>query len=112
MRRPGPASRPGLRRWRGSWKPWASRPSGKKVLELKPKGVDKGQAVLRLLGRHPDHTPVYIGDDTTDEAAFLALRGRGLTFKVGEGPTAAQGRLKDVEEVLAYLQTYLRPTSL
>mgnify|MGYP007113547401 CR=1 FL=1 len=47
-----------------------------------------------------------------DEAAFLALRGRGLTFKVGEGPTAAQGRLKDVEEVLAYLQTYLRPTSL
>lgn len=80
---------------------------GKKVLELKPKGVDKGQAVLRLLKRHPGRTPIYIGDDTTDEAAFQALKGRGLTFKVGEGPTAAQGRLKDVEEVIAYLKTYL-----
>ncbi|GGN01405.1 trehalose 6-phosphate phosphatase [Thermus composti] len=85
---------------------------GKKVLELKPKGVDKGQAVLRLLKRHPGHTPIYIGDDTTDEAAFQALRGQGLTFKVGEGPTAAQGRLRDVEEVLTYLKTYLRPSSL
>ncbi|WP_119360139.1 trehalose-phosphatase, partial [Meiothermus luteus] len=80
---------------------------GKKVLEIKPQGVNKGQAVLRLLARHPGHTPVYIGDDTTDEAAFLALKGLGLTFKVGEGPTAAEGRLRDVEEVVAYLKTYL-----
>ncbi|GAB5601633.1 trehalose-phosphatase [Thermus sp. FJN-A] len=85
---------------------------GKKVLEIKPKGVDKGKAVLRLLDRHPGRTPVYIGDDTTDEAAFLVLRDRGLTFKVGEGPTAAQGRLEDVEAVLDYLKTYLPPPSL
>ncbi|GLV47632.1 trehalose 6-phosphate phosphatase [Thermus sp. LT1-2-5] len=80
---------------------------GKKVLEIKLKGVDKGQAVLRLLKRHPHHTPIYIGDDITDEAAFAALEGLGLTFKVGEGPTRAKGRLKDVEEVLTYLKTYL-----
>jgi len=80
---------------------------GKKVLEIKPKGASKGQAVLRLLPRHPGHTPVYIGDDATDESAFQALKGRGLTLKVGPGPTLAEGRLGDVEEVLAYLKSYL-----
>lgn len=80
---------------------------GKKVLEIKPRGVNKGEAVLRLLARHPGRTPVYIGDDATDEAAFRALEGRGLTLKVGPGPTAAQGRLRDTEAVLAYLKTYL-----
>ena len=80
---------------------------GKKVLEIKPKGADKGQAVLRLWARHPHHIPVYIGDDTTDEAAFQALRGKGLTFKVGPGPTVAEGRFADVAGVLAYLRSYL-----
>ncbi|TBH20213.1 trehalose-phosphatase [Thermus thermamylovorans] len=80
---------------------------GKMVLELKPKGVDKGQAALRLLRRHPGRTPVYVGDDLTDEAAFRALKGLGLTLKVGEGPTQAGGRLRDVEAVLDYLKTYL-----
>jgi trehalose 6-phosphate phosphatase len=80
---------------------------GKKVLEIKPKGAEKGRAVLRLLERHPGHTPVCIGDDATDETAFRALQGRGLTLKVGPGPTAAAGRLADVDEVLAYLKTYL-----
>ncbi|GAA5335940.1 MULTISPECIES: trehalose-phosphatase [Thermus] len=80
---------------------------GKKVLELKPRGANKGQAVLRLLERYPDHTPIYIGDDRTDEAAFRALRKKGLTFKVGPGFTAAAGRLRDVDTVMAYLKTYL-----
>lgn len=80
---------------------------GKKVLEIKPKEAEKGRAVLRLLERHPGHTPVYIGDDATDETAFRALQSRGLTLKVGPGPTAAAGRLADVDEVLAYLKTYL-----
>ncbi|MFN3180304.1 MAG: trehalose-phosphatase [Thermus sp.] len=81
--------------------------AGKKVLEIKPKGASKGQAVLSLLPRHPGHTPIYIGDDITDEDAFQALKGRGLTFKVGPGPTRAEGRLGDVGAVLAYLKSYL-----
>lgn len=63
--------------------------------------------MLRLLPRHPGHTPIYIGDDTTDESAFQALKGRRLTFKVGPGPTRAEGRLGDVGAVLAYLKSYL-----
>lgn len=80
---------------------------GKKVLEVKPRGASKGQAVLRLSAKHPHHVPVYIGDDATDETAFQALKGRGLTFKVGPGPTLAEGRLQDVGAVLAYLKSYL-----
>ena len=83
---------------------------GKKVVELKPKGVSKGSAIEELLDRFPDHQPIYIGDDTTDEAAFQTLhRIRGaqaLTFKVGAGQTCARFRLPDVSSVVAYLRRY------
>ena len=54
---------------------------GKKVLELRPQ-VDwnKGSAVLWILealglGQHRDRIfPIYLGDDITDEDAFLALK--------------------------------------
>jgi len=36
---------------------------GKKVIELRPRGVNKGRAVKLLLGRSHDLLPVYIGDD-------------------------------------------------
>jgi len=80
---------------------------GKKVIELRPRQVHKGTAVLSVAKDFPDHTPVYIGDDTTDEDAFRVLADRGLTIKVGEGPTAAQYRLPDVEAAVAYLQGYV-----
>src|SRR5690606_32830783 len=43
---------------------------GKKVVELRARGVSKGTAVARLTAAHPDYTPVYLGDDVTDEDAF------------------------------------------
>lgn len=83
---------------------------GKKVVELKPKGVSKGSAIEELLARFPDHQPLYIGDDTTDEAAFQTLhsiRGaQAVTVKVGAGQTCAKYRLPDVSSVVAYLQRY------
>jgi len=83
---------------------------GKKVVELKPKGVSKGSAIKELLESFPDHQPIYIGDDTTDEAAFQTLHtvrdAQALTIKVGTGQTCAQFRLPDVSSVVAYLQRY------
>jgi len=79
---------------------------GKKVLELRPTGYSKGRAAVRLAQAHPDKTPLFIGDDTTDEEAFAALP-EGLTVKVGEGETAARERLEDVDAVVAYLKRYL-----
>ena len=83
---------------------------GKKVVELRPAGVSKGTAVARLAAEHPDRTPVYLGDDVTDEDAFhalAALRTPSVTVKVGAGETAAGHRLPDVEAVVAYLRGFL-----
>jgi trehalose 6-phosphate phosphatase len=94
-----------LRAW-ASELPGALEPLwGKKVLELRPKGYGKGKASARLAAEHEDRTPVFIGDDTTDEEAFRVLD--GITIKVGPGETAARYRLDTLDEVVAYLRRYL-----
>jgi len=64
--------------------------SGKKVLEIRPKGLwDKGRAVLWLARRWGrDRVPLYVGDDVTDVDAFRALKGRGISVSVGPCPDA------------------------
>lgn len=78
---------------------------GSCVVELRPAGVSKGVAVARLSAEHPGCTPVYVGDDTTDEDAFRALahHADAVTVKVGDGPTAARHRLPGVDAVVAWL---------
>lgn len=68
---------------------------GRKVVEVRPVGVNKGTAVQHLLAAWPGAYPVYLGDDVTDEDAFRALSGRGLTILVADTPrpTAARQRL-------------------
>ncbi|HYE95260.1 MAG TPA: trehalose-phosphatase [Rubricoccaceae bacterium] len=83
---------------------------GKRVVECRPKGVSKGVAVARLAAEHPGRTPVYLGDDVTDEEAFRALAAAypgAVMVKVGEGETAARYRLPDVEAAVAYLRRFL-----
>ncbi|MFC7081520.1 trehalose-phosphatase [Halorussus caseinilyticus] len=83
--------------------------TGKNVLELRPAVEwDKGEAVRELYDRLvPDDRqwlPVYVGDDTTDEAAFSLLDDRGLGVKVGDDPgTEAPYRVADPEAVRAIL---------
>jgi alpha,alpha-trehalase len=90
---------------------------GKKIFELKPAiDWDKGKAVLWLLETlhlSSDVLPVYLGDDTTDEDGFRAIRDFGIAIVVGEEnrETLAHYRLRGTEEVrvflarLAYIQT-------
>ncbi len=69
---------------------------GKMVAEAKPGGASKGQAIEQFLREAPfaGRTPVFIGDDFTDEVGFSTVqRLRGLGVKVGEGPTVAWQRL-------------------
>lgn len=83
---------------------------GKKVVEVRPHGIDKGVAVRRVAAAHPERVPLYLGDDVTDEDAFAALhalRDDAVTVKVGEGETQARYRLADVEAVVAYLKRYV-----
>ncbi len=82
---------------------------GKKVMELRPKGMSKGTAVRRIACDHPEHTPIYLGDDVTDEDAFDALQeiDGAVTVKVGAEETKARYRLSGPDEVVAYLRRYV-----
>jgi trehalose 6-phosphate phosphatase len=91
---------------------------GKMVYEIQPKlDWDKGKAVLRLLETlgldRDDVVPLYVGDDITDEDAFVALARRGIGIFVGraddpevaERTTAADYVLHSTEEVRQFLDT-------
>ena len=75
-------------------------------IELRAVGHDKGTAAMQLIAESPAQTfPVYLGDDTTDEDAFVVVSSRGLAVRVGsdERPTAAVGRLESPESVKTFL---------
>jgi len=60
--------------------------SGKAVIEVKSVGFNKGTAVRELMSYPPfaGRTPIFIGDDTTDEAAFEVVpEFKGLAVSVG-----------------------------
>jgi trehalose 6-phosphate phosphatase len=81
---------------------------GHMVLELRTPGADKGGAVAAFMAELPFRgaTPVMLGDDLTDEAAFVAAEALG-GFGVLVGPhrrTAARHGLADVPAVLDWLE--------
>lgn len=87
---------------------------GKMVVEIVARHHDKGSAVATLMAAAPfaNKVPVFIGDDTTDEAGFQAVnREGGLSIRVGVPPaheTAAQFWLADVPTVRHWLAQWLK----
>ncbi|GLK75111.1 trehalose 6-phosphate phosphatase [Methylopila jiangsuensis] len=61
---------------------------GKMVVEVRPRGCDKGAALRRMMSEKPfaGRTPLMIGDDLTDEFAFEAANALG-------GASALVGRV-------------------
>jgi trehalose-phosphatase len=52
-------------------------------LELRVPDVNKGEVIVRILTESDDQAILaYLGDDLTDEDAFKALKGKGLSFLV------------------------------
>ena len=59
---------------------------GKSVVEIKPRGFNKGVGLKYLMRHAPfaGRRPVFIGDDTTDHAAFAVLPDfKGIGYSVG-----------------------------
>ncbi|MDH5386769.1 MAG: trehalose-phosphatase, partial [Candidatus Aminicenantes bacterium] len=63
---------------------------GKKVIEVRPGGVNKGQAAQNLFMKDAYDFVLALGDDWTDEDLFKALPDSGYTIKIGYGPTKAR----------------------
>ncbi|HSJ79307.1 MAG TPA: trehalose-phosphatase [Erythrobacter sp.] len=82
--------------------------TGKCVIELVWPGADKGGAVDLLTARAPftGATPVFIGDDVTDEDGFAACtRLGGFGIAVGDRPSAtARYSLATVKDVHTWLE--------
>ncbi|ORE93352.1 trehalose-phosphatase [Stappia sp. 22II-S9-Z10] len=79
---------------------------GKMVVEAKRRGFDKGAAVRAFMASPPfaGRTPIFIGDDVTDEDGIRAAGALGgFGIKVGEGASDAPHRLADVAAVHTWL---------
>ena len=75
-------------------------------LELRTRGRNKGDAVRTILSEIDTDVPVaYLGDDVTDEDAFRALCGKGLSVLVTPKYrfSAAQIWLKPPDDLIRFL---------
>jgi trehalose 6-phosphate phosphatase len=80
-------------------------------LELRARACNKGHAVRTLLAECAPGIPVaYLGDDQTDEDAFAAVNGHGLSVLVRPEyrETSAQMWLKPPTELLKFLNDWIR----
>jgi trehalose 6-phosphate phosphatase len=82
-------------------------------LEIRVAGRGKGDAVRVILKETgPGAAVAYLGDDQTDEDAFHALKGSGLTVLVRpqSRPTSADVWLQPPHQLLQFLKEWLRAT--
>ncbi len=80
--------------------------AGKMVIEAKPVRANKGHAVRERMEQAPfaGRLPVMVGDDSTDEDAFVVVRDLGgFAVKVGRGESDADYRLNAPDDVWSWL---------
>jgi trehalose 6-phosphate phosphatase len=80
--------------------------SGKAVLEVKGRGFNKGTAVRELMNHAPftGRTPIFIGDDITDEDAFRVVpEFQGIAMSVGRKFPGVNGLFQSAAEVRQWL---------
>lgn len=84
--------------------------TGRRVTEFSASTTTKGEWLREALSStHPADAALFIGDDTTDETGFRALRELAdplfAGVRVGDGDTAAPYRVADLEGVGELLRT-------
>ena len=84
-------------------------------VEVRPRGIHKGVVIEKLLSELPPGAAVaFLGDDRTDEDAFQALAGKGLSVLVRQElrETAADLWITPPEELLDFLAHWNRAIAL
>jgi trehalose 6-phosphate phosphatase len=84
---------------------------GNKVIEIRPAGADKGTAIGAFMQEAPfaGRTPVFVGDDVTDEDGFRVVNDLGgVSVKVASGPSVATYRLRDTADVMDWLEAFVK----
>lgn len=83
---------------------------GQHGIEIRPVGIDKGEAIRRFMASTPfaGRRPVFAGDDPADEPGFAAVNEMGgISVLVGAPrETSARFGLPDVDAVLAWLAAH------
>lgn len=85
--------------------------SGKMVIEARAAESTKAHAIRDFLDEPPfaGRTPVFAGDDVTDEHGFAEINSRnGVSIKIGEGQTIAAFRIATIAEFHAWLHAAAR----
>jgi trehalose 6-phosphate synthase/phosphatase len=77
--------------------------SGDKIIEIKPVGINKGDAAAELEALYPSDFILAAGDDYTDEDMFRELPDESFTIKIGSGNTKAHTQLSDVQQMTQLL---------
>ena len=79
-------------------------------LELRSTNRTKGTAVAEILSQEPDEVlAAYLGDDLTDEDAFVATGNKGYSLLVRNEVRASFARfwLRPPEELLEFLDAWI-----
>ena len=88
---------------------------GKSVVEIKPRGFNKGVGLKYLMRHAPfaGRRPVFIGDDTTDHAAFAVLPDfKGIGYSVGGIVPGASFNFDGPKDVRLWLDQLSRGVSV
>ncbi len=83
--------------------------SGKKVFEIRPRDIwNKGDAIKWVSDTLlPGRVVLYTGDDTTDEDAYRAIKGQGVSVSIGTS-TESDFYLKNQTEIKDFLEFLLQ----
>lgn len=84
---------------------------GKFVCEIKASGVSKAIGVRELMTNEPfvGRTPVFLGDDVTDETVFAIMPDmEGISFSVGRRVRGVQGHFDSPADVRGWIAHLLR----
>lgn len=77
---------------------------GNKVIEIKPKSINKGRAAYSWLQEKDCDFTLSAGDDTTDEDMFHVMPDDAWTIKVGMDPTEAKYYVEGTNEIRQLLK--------